>query len=497
VPRVLLSFAGYHDPFAEGAVSGAQEEGPLLRLVRMHPVDMVVLFSNPETADHADATQKAIEERHPTVDVEVRHIALDDPTNYLKILTALRAEFQEISKSIGRAEYFVGAASGTPQMHASWVLLAASGEIPARILQVRPPRYVTEEMPPITEVFLGSREFPTIRSKIWADVELAEEQEKDPAVVIERLGIVGDHPAMVRAIETAGLLAPSDVPVLIEGESGTGKEKIANLIHQLSDRAGRAFIPVNCAAIPGQLAESVLFGHKKGAFTGATEAHDGKFLAADNGTLFLDEVAELSPEVQAKLLRTAQDGVIEALGSKRGVKVNVRLIAATNCDLKAAVSDGKFRDDLYYRLTVGKVDLPPLRERRSDIPKLALYFLDEINLRLRKRRRFAPEALVALQAHEWEGNVRELQNVVHRSALLCRAVEMGADNLQLLADDAGHSRNGLPEPCEGFSLDGHLKDTRRRLFDRALELAEGNQSQAARLLGVTPQAVFKFVKESE
>lgn len=208
-------------------------------------------------------------------------------------------------------------------------------------------------------------------------------------------------------------------------------------------------------------------------------------------------MAELSPEVQAKLLRTAQDGVIEAPGSKRGVKVNVRLIAATNCDLKAAVSEGKFRDDLYYRLTVGKVDLPPLRERRSDIPKLALYFLDEINLRLRKRRRFAPEALVALQAHEWEGNVRELQNVVHRSALLCREVEMGADNLQLFADDAGHSRNGLPEPCEGFSLDGHLKDTRRRLFDRALELAEGNQSQAARLLGVTPQAVFKFVKESE
>jgi transcriptional regulator with GAF, ATPase, and Fis domain len=343
-------------------------------------------------------------------------------------------------------------------MHASWVLLAASGEIPARILQVRPPRYVTEEMPPISEISLGSREFPTIRSKIFADVDLDKEEEKDPVVVIERLGIVGDHPAMIRALETAGLLARSDVPVLIQGESGTGKEKIATLIHQLSDRAARPFITVNCAAIPGQLAESVLFGHRKGAFTGATEHYDGKFLAADGATLFLDEVAELSPDVQAKLLRAVQHGVIEPLGSKKNIHVNVRLIAATNRDLKSAVSEGMFRDDLYYRLTVGEVRLPPLRERRSDIPKFAFYFLDEINQKLKRRRRFTPEALVALQSYDWPGNVRELQNVVHRSALLCREEEIGPGHLQLLSEGTGVSGNGIPEPHEGSSLESHLKD---------------------------------------
>jgi transcriptional regulator with GAF, ATPase, and Fis domain len=207
----------------------------------------------------------------------------------------------------------------------------------------------------------------------------------------------------------------------------------------------------------------------------------------------LDEVAELYSEVQAKLLRAVQDGVIEPLGMKRAERVNVRLIAATNQDLRDAVVAGGFRDDLYYRLSVGEVRLPPLRERQSDIPKLAIHFLDEINLRLRKSRRFAPESLVKLQSYSWPGNVRELQNVVHRSALLCRQVEIGATELQLESPTDARYWDSLPEPHEGFSMEEHLKGRRRRLFERALELADGNQSRATRLLGVTPQAVFKFI----
>jgi transcriptional regulator with GAF, ATPase, and Fis domain len=495
LPRVLLSFAGFHDPFAEGAVSGTQQEGPVLRLVRMHPADTVVLFSNPETAELAEQTRDALVERHPNLEVDVRHLELDDPTNYFKILKALRTEFEELSKKLGRVEYLIGAASGTPQMHACWVLLAASGEIPARILQVRPPQYVTEALTAVNELDLSRPEFPTIRSKLWANVELDEEDEKDPSVVIERLGIVGDHPEMVRALETASLLARSDVPVLVFGESGTGKEKIAGFIHQLSERAGKAFVAVNCASVPTQLAESILFGHVKGAFTGATMSSEGKFAAADGGTLFLDEVGELSTEVQAKLLRAVQDGVIEPLGSRASSKGDVRLVAATNCDLKEAVSKGEFRDDLYYRLSVGEVRLPPLRARRSDITKLALHFLDEINHRMRKPKRFAPETLGALQTNGWPGNVRELQNVVQRSALLCRKKEIGPSDLKM--DEVGEppSMGGCPEPYEGFSLDEHLKGIRRQLFERALKIADGNQSRAARLLGVSPQAVFKFLKE--
>jgi DNA-binding NtrC family response regulator len=221
---------------------------------------------------------------------------------------------------------------------------------------------------------------------------------------------------------------------------------------------------------------------------------EGKFKAAHGGTLFLDEVGEFSTEVQAKLLRAIQDGVIEPLGSKTSTKVDVRLVAATNRDLKEAVSKGEFRDDLYYRLNVGEVRLPALRQRRSDVTKLAIHFLDKFNLKLRKPKRFAPETLTALQAHVWRGNVRELQNVVQRAVLLCRKEEIGPSDLDIGDVDGPLSSDGCPEPHEGFSLDGHLKDLRKRLFERALERAEGNKSRAAKLLGVSPQAVSKFVK---
>ncbi len=447
-PQVLLSFAGFHDPYAESAVSGTEQEGPILRLVRARPFDRAILFSNPDTATRAEETQGALEKQYPDLDVQVRHLELDDPTNYFKILKALRSELDDLLNKMGPADYVIGAASGTPQMHACWVLLAASGEIPARILQVRPPQFVTDDLPAIHEIDPTDTEFPTIRSKLWADVDLGDEAETEPSVLIERIGIVGDHPAMARALETASLLARSDVPVLILGESGTGKEKIASLIHQLSDRAGRAFVPVNCAAIPEQLAESTLFGHVKGAFTGAVRSSEGKFAAAHQGTLFLDEVGELTTEIQAKLLRAVQDGTIEPLGSGITKKVDVRLVTATNCDLKEAVARGDFRDDLYYRLAVGEVRLPPLRERRSDITKLAIHFLDEFNRQTRKPRRFAPEALAALQAYGWPGNVRELRNVVHRSALLCRNKELTPEDLNLDATETALQTGGVPDPHE-------------------------------------------------
>ena len=237
---------------------------------------------------------KSASEALSKLGIQVRHLELDDPTNYFKILKALRAELDDILETMGDVDYIIGAASGTPQMHACWALLAASGEIPARILQVRPPRFVTEDLPAIHEIDSTDAEFPTIRSRLWADVDMDDEDAGDPSVLIERLGIVGDHPAMAGALETASLLARSDVPVLILGESGTGKEKVAGLVHQLSDRASGAFVPVNCASIPEQLAESILFGHVKGAFTGATRSSEGKFAAAHGGTLFLDEVGELS-----------------------------------------------------------------------------------------------------------------------------------------------------------------------------------------------------------
>jgi transcriptional regulator with GAF, ATPase, and Fis domain len=310
-----------------------------------------------------------------------------------------------------------------------------------------------------------------------------------------QIGIVGDHPAMQRALEMGAMLAPSQSPVLILGETGTGKELFARYIHKLSGRARDTFIAVNCAAIPEDLVESLLFGHKKGAFTGAINDQVGKFDIADKGTLFLDELGELPLPAQAKLLRVLQDGFVEPIGQTKSHKVSVRIIGATNRDLRKLVRQGKFREDLFYRLNVGEIKLPPLRERRSDIPKLALHILDQLNRSLRRPKRLKAEALARLQAHNWTGNVRDLENVIERSARLCHSEVLGADDLLIMEPVTyADPLDALPEPYEGFSLDEFLGSARKQILLRALKAANGNQSQAARLLSITPQAIHKFLK---
>jgi Nif-specific regulatory protein len=286
--------------------------------------------------------------------------------------------------------------------------------------------------------------------------------------------------------------------ILILGETGTGKELFARFIHRLSNRPSDRFVPINCAAIPKDLVESILFGHKKGAFTGATNDQAGKFDQADRGTLFLDELGELPTATQAKLLRVFEDGLVEPLGDTKAHKVNVRVIAATNQDIGKAIRKGKFREDLYYRLNVGEIQLPPLRERKSDIPKISLYILDRINNTLKIPKRLTPGALSRLQNHSWPGNVRDLENVIERSARLAKQKVLDADDL-IISETVTNADTlaALPEPGDNFSLERYLTSARKQLILRALELAKGNGSEAARLLGVTPQAVHKFLRKIE
>jgi len=317
----------------------------------------------------------------------------------------------------------------------------------------------------------------------------------DVTTVARQLGIVGDHPTMRKALEVGAALAPSPAPILILGETGTGKELLARFVHRMSGRTREGFVPLNCAAIPKELSESVLFGHKKGSFTGATRDQIGKFDQANRGTLFLDEVAELPLPTQAKLLRVLQDGMIEPLGAKTTHYVDVRVIAATNRDIREALRNGQFREDLYYRLNVGEIRLPPLRERRSDTAKIALYVLDRINAGLRKPKRLSKSALSRLQSHSWPGNVRDLENVLERSVRLASRDVLEADDLLILEPAiAADPLAGLPEPGEGFSLEDYISSVRKQLMLRAMELARGNQSEAARLLGMSPQAVNKFMR---
>ena len=491
----LLTFTGFQDPYTISLVDKEEQPGPILSLVGEKSFDKIILFSTPRTDKNTYATKEALEVSHKNLDIEVRDIALQDPTDYFAILKELRVNVRKICDDTPQANFFISVTSGTPQMHACWILLAACGEIPAYILNVRPSQFVSKDLPLITEVDLTSKDFPTVRSKV-TEIEILENNIPDIETAITQLGIVGDHPLMRKALEMGAALAPSEAPIFLLGETGTGKELFATFVHRLSGRSRDHFVPLNCAAIPKDLVESILFGHKRGAFTGAISEHTGKFDQADSGTLFLDEIGELPVSTQAKLLRVLEDGLVEPLGGKSPHKVNVRIIAATNKDLGRAISDGQFRQDLYYRLNVGEIRIPPLRERRSDIPKIALHILDKVNRSLRKPKRLSTAALRRLQNHSWPGNVRDLENVIERSARLLRQEVLDEDDL-MISEPVSYADPlaALPEPSKNFSLEQYITSARKQLVLRAIELSSGNKSEAGRLLGISPQAIHKFLKK--
>ncbi len=325
-------------------------------------------------------------------------------------------------------------------------------------------------------------------------------------------GIIGKTEAMQKVYKLIGQVSGSDVPVMITGETGTGKELVARAIVQHSLRTNQPFLAINCAAIPENLLESELFGHEKGAFTGATERRIGKFEQCDKGTLFLDEIGEMPMATQAKLLRVLQEGELVRLGSNQTIQVNVRFIAATNQELEKSVAAKTFREDLYYRLNVVRIHLPPLRERTEDIPLLVEYFLK----RLSKRKGSPPpsitrDVLDAIAAHRWPGNVRELQNIIERAFVVCKANTITSKDLfQDAAPSDKPPAPSLAAPSEhplDDALDMLFEEARRdpklkllpwcerMLITRALSKTHGNQVQAANMLGITRATLRKRVEK--
>jgi transcriptional regulator with PAS, ATPase and Fis domain len=307
--------------------------------------------------------------------------------------------------------------------------------------------------------------------------------------------MVGQSAPMAEVYRRIGRVAPSDATVLITGESGTGKELVARAIHRNSPRAGQPFVAINCAAITETLLESELFGHEKGAFTGAIAHKRGKLETAEGGTVFLDEIGELSPALQAKMLRVLQEREFERVGGTRGVKVDFRLVAATNRDLQAAIEGGQFRRDLYYRLNVVTLTMPPLSARREDIPLLANCF---VRRHADKSKRlvsgFSPEALSCLAAYDWPGNVRELENAVEH------AVVLGSTPLILPEDLPDAIAESTPSSAASAGASGDagfhdaVKETKKDLIMRAVERAGGNYNAAARLLGLHPNYLHRLIK---
>jgi len=304
---------------------------------------------------------------------------------------------------------------------------------------------------------------------------------------METIPIKGTHPVMEKIMAISRKVASTDSTVLIQGESGTGKELVARYIHAMSRRATHPFIAVNCGAIPAELLESEMFGHERGAFTGAVGARMGMFQLANGGTIFLDEVGEMSPSLQVKLLRVLQDREIRPVGADRSVRVDVRVLAATNKDLATEVEKSRFREDLYYRLQVIPITMPPLRERRSDVPLLVGHFLEKHNAkRPSASARISDEAMVYLWEYDWPGNVRELENLVERLVVLSEdgrvTVENLPPNIRSFISDKKIPRPQLTE--EGIDLNAAVEEFEYRLIDEALRRTKGNKQAAARLLGL-------------
>jgi two-component system, NtrC family, response regulator HydG len=302
--------------------------------------------------------------------------------------------------------------------------------------------------------------------------------------------LIGGTPSMIEIKKLVRQIAPTDVSVLIQGESGTGKEVIADMLHGLSTRRDSPIVKISCAAIPETLLESELFGYERGAFTGAAGSKPGKFELADGGTLFLDEIAEMSPALQAKLLRVLQDGRFQRLGSTKEIQVDVRIISATHVDLPAAIAEKQFREDLYYRLNVVHVDIPALRERRDDIPLLADHLLKKYAARMQKKvTGIAPLAMEQLLAHSWPGNVRELENVMQR-ALAVTGGEV-VEKFQLFhigGPSAGGKSSG---PSVTMPIGATLAEAEEVLIRETLKLVAGDKEKAAKMLGVSSRTLYR------
>jgi nitrogen regulation protein NR(I) len=321
------------------------------------------------------------------------------------------------------------------------------------------------------------------------------------ATTSARNAIIGNSRAMQSIYKEVGRIASKPVSVLVRGETGTGKELIARAIYQHSDRANAPFVAINCAAIPETLLESELFGHERGAFTGAESRRIGRFEQADHGTIFLDEIGDMTPGTQVKLMRVLQEKNLQRLGGKETIPVDVRVIAATHRDLEVAIKQGQFREDLYYRLNTVVLNLPPLRERREDIPDLVGFFLQKHALELGvKNPAIHSDAVIFLQSQLWPGNVRELENVTRKVLLLAQNYTISADHVR-----AAFTKASLPQVGGAKSLEDYVDEliaaaqrgestdayarlqevAARALFNRAIELAHGNQAKAARWLGIS------------
>lgn len=463
--------------------------GPIRTLLEVEPFDSVHLLSNYQPFLGKWFANWLPKKPH------VHQVEIAAPTDYITIFQAADATLASIASSYNRreAEFCIHLSPGTPAMAAVWVLLGKT-RYPATFFQTHEGRAWRTEIP-----FDLAMDFvPELLHS--PDLSLQHLAARSPQEIAGFDRIIGNSKAIRLAVGRAQKAAIRDVPVLILGETGTGKELFAQAIHDASHRKDGPFLAINCAAVPQDLLESELFGHKKGAFTGASADHSGAFEQAHGGTIFLDEIGECPPTMQSKLLRVLQPPpgtgpchrVFRRVGETQDRTSDVRVIAATNRDLLTEVESHRFREDLYYRLAVITLNLPPLRERRSDIPLLVQAFLDQINNDFRphepgyKDKTISPAANGFVRRYPWPGNVRQLYNsLVQAAAMTAGDCIQQADLEAALGVAAQLHTDMLEQPLgDGFNLEGHLQDIQRHYLRRAMEESGGVKTRAAELLGI-------------
>lgn len=528
----LLTFVGNRDPYADPA---SEELGPILSLLEVRQFRKVVLFcTGAAYLERAKTVEEIGKDLCQGVQFDFQTLDLQSVVDYEEIyeklkdaldrlglvregegknVSTLRGHHQRTGSSPFQSDLYILLDPGTPQIQTCWFLLVRSGILPATLLQGVPPKFAGGTYK-VREIRFDRTNLPRVLPvssalrNPFADAPLIVEEEK---TLYEKEGkkrcdrgeplILGEAAPFRMVLERAKQVATYDkVSVLILGETGTGKELIARLIHAHSPRWNKPFVPINCAAISPTLVESELFGHVKGAYTGAERARLGQFRSADGGTIFLDEVGDLPLEIQSKLLRVLQDFHVQPVGSDEWHKVDVRVLAATNQNLEELIEKGKFRRDLYERLKQVALTVPPLRERKEDIPLLAAHFLQEWNRIYKENKQFAREVRDILDAYSWPGNVRELQNTI---IALCASAQNSLLKKELLPPPLwdGGKQKGKPHlqtfqiPDGGINLKAFLYQVERSYYEEALRRTGGNRERAARLLGMNPPAFRKALRE--
>ncbi len=486
--RTLLTWS---DRGAGGSKPGHQsarpksDRGPVMRLVEetaaSESYERVILLTTKEGEGPVQGLLEELREQVPRV--ELITLELRDPSDYSALFRVLEPVVQRIGQS---SEVDLLLSAGTPQMQTLWFILVKAGLLSARMLQVIPAAFVPSVHPrAIREVELDIEGFPEVRALRDELVRL-----RAHSRILGR-HIIGESEPMRTLAKRLLRVAPSDLPVLILGETGTGKELIARSIHESSHRASGALITENCGALTESVLTSELFGHEKGAFTGAAHRKRGLFELAHGGTLFLDEVGELSPRVQVNLLRVLQDGSLRRLGSETSIRVDVRIVAATHRDLLAMVREGSFREDLYYRLQGATLEVPALRNRIGDLKALVSHFLGELGSSLRVTR----ECWTILQAYAWPGNVRELRGEVNRWHVFCDKWVRPEDlDTKFSGQSLPVGTQAMPRAAAGRLADA-VAHAERQSIALAISEAKNNLSRAARILEIDRNTLKRKIRK--